>query len=114
MIAATVMAHAAIGRESVANPVNVMLLVIGLAVLMISNVRFRLFAEVRRSKGLVAFVATLLAAGILTGIRYDIALFLFAFGAAYVASGPLLMLGDFRKSRKMAAHGYSVDLDDED
>jgi len=114
MIAATVMAHAAIGREAVANPVNVMLMVVGLSILMISQVRYRLFAEIRRSKGLVAFVATLLAAGIVTGIRYDIALFLFAFGVAYVASGPLIMLGDFRKSRRAASHGITVDLDDED
>ena len=111
MIAATVMAHAALGRESVANPVNVMLLVVGLSLLMLSKVRFRLFAEIRRSKELVAFVAALLAAGIITGIRYDIALFLFAFGAAYVASGPLIMLGDFRKSRKMAGHGYIEEED---
>ena len=80
--------------------------------LMLSSVRFRLFSKVRRSKGLVAFVAALLAAGIVTGVRYDIALFLFAFGAAYVASGPLLMLGDFRKSKRVAGPGY--DLEDED
>ena len=114
MIAATVMAHGAIGRESVANPVNVMLMVTGLSILMISKVPFRLFAEVRRSKGLVAFVASLLAAGIVTGIRYDIALFLFAFGVAYVASGPLIMLGDFRKSRKAAGHGFELDIEDDD
>jgi CDP-diacylglycerol--serine O-phosphatidyltransferase len=114
MIAATAMAHGAIGRESVANPVNVMLMVIGLSILMISKVPFRLFAEVRRSKSLVAFVASLLAAGIVTGVRYDFALFLFAFGVAYVASGPLIMLGDFRKSRKAAGHGFDFDIEDED
>lgn len=114
MLASTVMAHAAIGRESVANPVNVLLLVVGLSLLMLSKVRFRLFAKVRRSKGLVAFVAALLAAGIVTGVRYDIAIFLFAFGAAYVASGPLLMLGDFRRSKRMAGHGYGVELDDDE
>ena len=68
----------------------------------------------KRCSVLVSAVAALLAAGIVTGIRYDIALFLFAFGAAYVASGPLLMLGDFRKSKRMAGHGYEVHIDEED
>ena len=114
MIAATVMAHAAIGKETVAHPLNVGLMVVGLGMLMISKVPYRLFAKIRRSKGLVAFCAALLAAGIITGIRYDIALFLFAFGVAYIASGPLLMIGDFRRSRSQTAnHGLNVDLDDE-
>jgi CDP-diacylglycerol--serine O-phosphatidyltransferase len=115
MIAATVMAHAALGRESVANPVNVMLMVMGLSILMLSQVPYRLFAKVRRSKGVVAFVASLLAAGIITGIRFDIALFLFAFGTAYIASGPLILLGDFRKSRRASSHGIEVEIEiDED
>ena len=114
MIAATVMAHAALGLESVANPVNVMLMVIGLSGLMLSQIPYRLFAKVRRSKGVVAFVAALLAAGIVTGIRFDIALFIFAFGTAYVVSGPLIMLGDFRKSRRAASHGIDIDIDIDD
>jgi phosphatidylserine synthase len=114
MIAATVMAHAALGLESVANPVNVMLMVIGLSGLMLSQIPYRLFAKVRRSKGVVAFVAALLAAGIVTGIRFDIALFIFAFGTAYVVSGPLIMPGDFRKSRRAASHGIDIDFEIDD
>jgi CDP-diacylglycerol--serine O-phosphatidyltransferase len=92
LIAVMVMTHSSLGNISVANPVNPALLTIALCGLMISEVPYRLLAELRRSKAGIALVGTLLVTGLGVGLKYDVAIFLFGFGFIYVASGPLLML----------------------
>ena len=92
LIAAMIMTHSSLGNTSVENPVSPALLTMALCGLMISEVPYRLLAQLRRSKAGIALIGTLLVTGLGVGLKYDVAIFLFGFGFLYVASGPLLML----------------------
>ena len=112
LLAAMVMAHTAIGAVDVANPVNPLWLVLALSGLMISEVPYRLLAELRRSKTGIAVITTLLATGIAVGLKYGVAIFLFSFGLTYIASGPILALRQRGAVRRQSAS--LAPLDDEE
>ena len=94
LLAAMVMTHTALGNTTVQNPMSPALLIVALCGLMLSEVPYRLLAQLRRSKAGIALVATLLVTGLGVGLKYDVAIFLFGFGFIYVATGPLLMIRD--------------------
>lgn len=113
MLAAMVMSHAAMGRTFVAHVEGPLALTALLAVLMVSPVPFRTFKSFRfdtRTKALFALTA---GVGIALGLVYDISLWLFGLGVIYLISGPFEALLGRRAAQRAAAHGVTVETDDE-
>lgn len=85
-LAATVMFHAALGRTSVLNAWGPLLLTVVLALLMVSDVPYRVFKKgfSLRAK---ATIALILGSIIAVGVIYDISFIVMPLMAGYAASG---------------------------
>lgn len=98
-VATAVWAHAAMGRDSVEHPANVLALTLVLAFLMVSRVPYRTFKARRSARASVIGAAFFMAFMLAVSLRYDLSVAFLAVATAYVASGPVELLFSAKNRR---------------
>jgi CDP-diacylglycerol---serine O-phosphatidyltransferase len=88
-VAVAIMAHAASGRTDVEQPLLVMAFTVLVAGLMVSTVPYRGFRSFRISRKTVLVIALMLAAVLVTAVRWNLSTAFMAFGLSYIVSGPM-------------------------
>ncbi|GAB4288167.1 MAG: CDP-diacylglycerol--serine O-phosphatidyltransferase [Myxococcota bacterium] len=87
MLASLVILHNQFGEAPVNHPVNVLWVVIILAYLMVSNVRYRTFKKLRPSSATFALTVSLLIAAWFIAVKFSPPFLLVAVASAYISSG---------------------------
>lgn len=98
-VATAVWAHAAMGRESVEHPANVLALTLTLAFLMVSRVPYRTFKTRRSARASVIIAAFFMAFMLAISLRYDLSVAFLSIAGAYVASGPIELIFSAKNRR---------------
>ncbi len=88
-LAAMVMCHAAMGMDFVKHPTLPLVAIVGMALLMVSNVPFRTSKSLKMSRGTKAFAILFMASLICVSVFYDISFMVLPVLAVYVLSGPI-------------------------
>jgi len=114
-LAAMVMTHVAMGKMAVAHPVNVLWLTLTVSLLMVSNVPFPGLKSLRLSRiGIASLAMAIGTATALAVIHRNIAYWFFTIGAIHMISGPVVALWGVRRRRRVASHGLTIEIDEDD
>jgi CDP-diacylglycerol--serine O-phosphatidyltransferase len=117
VIISFVIAHGAAGPVGKAAVVPIAGLVVMLALLMVSTVRYRTFKDVRLSKKSTSIFAILCVGGVFIATRFHPAYILVAYFSVYLALGLIesgVMLGNYLMRKKAVAGASDEDDDDQE
>ncbi len=104
MVATIVVVHHRSGGEQLHDPLTVLIMVLTLAYLMVSNIRFRTFKELKISqRSLIGIALAFMCIAYVLMTYHDFAMVLVCMGALHIASG-LLEEVIFFKQRRMEEH----------